>query len=112
VLALPVPQRLLHALHTGLRPEVDAATQRRFDDGHRYEALARPVAERIIGDDLYPVVGSEGRLSASFDGLTMDESTAFEHKSLNDELRGCMGPRATGTTCPSSTGSRWSSSCW
>jgi hypothetical protein len=66
--------QLLHALHTGLRPEVDAATQRRFDDGHRYEALARPVAEEIIGDDLYPVVGSEGRLSASFDGLTMDET--------------------------------------
>ena len=79
--------QLLRELHTGMTPQVDAATQRRFDDGHRFEALARPLAEQIIGDDLYPVTGSLGRLSASFDGLTLDERTAFEHKSLNDELR-------------------------
>lgn len=79
--------QLLHELATGIKPEVDAATQRRFDDGHRFEALARPVAEKIIGEDLYAVVGVEGNLSASFDGLTMLEDTAFEHKSLNAELR-------------------------
>ena len=79
--------QLLHELATGHAPEVDAATQRRFDDGHRYEALARPLAEKIIGQDLYPVVGSDGEHSASFDGLSMDESENFEHKSLNDELR-------------------------
>lgn len=82
--------QLMHDLHTGLAPEVDAATQRRFDDGHRFEALARPLAEEIIGQDLYPVVGSEGKLSASFDGLTMCESIAFEHKTLNDNLRAIM----------------------
>lgn len=82
--------QLMHELHTGITPEVDAAQQRRFDDGHRAEALARPLAEAIIGEDLYPVVGTEGELSASFDGLTMDESIAFEHKSLNDELRAAM----------------------
>lgn len=82
--------QLLHELHTGLTPEVDASQQRRFDEGHRFEALARPLAEQIIGEDLYPVVGTEGELSASFDGLTMDESIAFEHKSLNDELRAAM----------------------
>lgn len=81
---------LLHEMHTGLAAEVDSATQRRFDDGHRFEALARPLAAAIIGEALFPVTGSEGRLSASFDGLTMDESIAFEHKSLNDELRGLM----------------------
>ena len=75
--------QLLHEMHTGLVPEVDAATQRRFDDGHRFEELARPLAEDIIGDDLYPVVGSLQRLSASFDGLTMDRKVSFEHKSLN-----------------------------
>ena len=80
-------QQLLHELHTGYRPEADAATQRRFDDGHRYEALARPLAEQIIGEDLAPVVGTEGELSASFDGLTMLGDTAFEHKALNDSLR-------------------------
>ena len=82
--------QLLHQLHTGIAPEVDAATQRRFDDGHRFEALARPLAEKIIGEDLYPVVGVDGELSASFDGLTMAEDVAFEHKSLNDSLRNMM----------------------
>jgi putative phage-type endonuclease len=79
--------QLLHELATGQAPDVDPATQRRFDDGHRFEALARPLAEKIIGEDLYPVTGSEGKLSASFDGLTMAEDTAFEHKTLNDSLR-------------------------
>lgn len=82
--------QLIHEVHTGLTPEVDAATQRRFDDGHRFEALARPVAEQIIGEDLYPVVGAKGKLSASFDGLTFDESTGFEHKTLNDQLRAAL----------------------
>ncbi len=81
---------LLRELATGIAPEVDEATQRRFDDGHRYEALARPLGEDIIGEDLYPVVGSVGKLSASFDGLTMAEDIAFEHKSLNADLRACM----------------------
>lgn len=79
--------QLLREMHTGVSVDVDIATQKRFDNGHRAEALARPFAEQIVGQDLYPVVGSEGRLSASFDGLTMDESIAFEHKALNDELR-------------------------
>jgi putative phage-type endonuclease len=79
--------QLLQQLHTGLAPEVDAATQRRFDEGHRIEALARPLAEEIIGDDLAPVVGSEGELSASFDGLTLMGDTAFEHKTLSSDLR-------------------------
>lgn len=82
--------QLLHELHTGLVPEVDSATQRRFDDGHRFEALARPLANAIIGLEVYPVVGSSGKFSASFDGLTMCETIAFEHKSLNAELRELM----------------------
>jgi len=82
--------QLLHELHTGMSVEVDAGTQRRFDDGHRFEALARPLAEQIFGEDLYPCTGTEGKLSASFDGLTMDESGGWEHKSLNDELRAAL----------------------
>lgn len=78
---------LLTRMKTGISADVDAATQRRFDDGHRFEALARPLAEKIIGEDLYPVTGSQGKMSASFDGLTLDNSTAFEHKTLNDDLR-------------------------
>jgi len=79
--------QLLREMATGITPEVDEATQRRFDAGHRFEALARPLAEQIIGKKLYPVIGSEGNLSASFDGLTADDSAAFEHKSLNNSLR-------------------------
>lgn len=79
--------QLMHRLATGITLDVDEATQRRFDDGHRFEALARPIAERIIGEELYPVVGSEGKLSASFDGLTMDESICWEHKTLSEKLR-------------------------
>lgn len=78
---------LLNRLTTGISAEVDPATQRRFDDGHRFENLARPLAEAIIGDELYPVTGTNGKLSASFDGLTMDGETVFEHKTLNDGLR-------------------------
>ena len=92
--------QLLHEMHTGIAPTVDAATQRRFDDGHRFEALARPLAETIVREDLYPVTGSEGRYSASFDGLTMDESTAFEHKTLNDELRFCIRDQFDGYALP------------
>lgn len=92
--------QLLHEMHTGLTKEVDAATQRRFDDGHRFEALARPLAVKIIGEQLFPVVGSEGKLSASFDGLTMGEDTAFEHKSLNDDLRACMRDQGNGWDLP------------
>jgi putative phage-type endonuclease len=78
---------LLHEMATGITPDVDAATQRRFDAGHRFEALARPLAEKIIGKNLYPIVGAEGKLSASFDGLTADDSICFENKTLNDKLR-------------------------
>lgn len=63
--------QLLHEMATGITPEHDEATLRRFSNGHRFEALARPLAEAIIGDDLYPVVCSEGNLSASFDGVTL-----------------------------------------
>ena len=80
---------LLREKKTGITAEVDAATQRRFDDGHRFEALARPLAEEILGGEgLFPCVGSEGRLAASFDGLTMLDDTCWEHKTLNDSLRG------------------------
>lgn len=79
--------QLLRELATGIGAEVDAATQRRFDDGHRFEALARPLAEQIIGEELYACVGVDGRYSASFDGLTLMGETAWEHKTLGESLR-------------------------
>ena len=78
---------LLHRYATGIERVVDTRTQDRFDDGHRAEALARRLAEDIIGEDLYPVTASEGRLSASFDGLTADRVIWFEHKVLNNAYR-------------------------
>ena len=85
---------LLKEYATGIRPEIDANTQRLFDKGHAAEAAARPIAEGIVGEDLYPVTGTlvveEMKLSASFDGLTMDESVNWEHKMLNKDLRNML----------------------
>ena len=72
---------------SGIADEVNASTQRIFDQGHRAEALARPLMESIIGEELFPCVGVDGVWSASFDGITMSEEIAAEHKSLNDTLR-------------------------
>lgn len=59
-----------------------------FPNGHKVEALSRPIIESIIGEELYPVTGVEddGKKSASFDGLTMMEDIAFEHKQPNKTL--------------------------
>lgn len=81
---------LLKEKATGLVPEADAFTQRRFAEGHRLEALARLDAEKIIGEELYPVTGTSDehlKLSASFDGLTWEGDIAWEHKTLNAALR-------------------------
>ena len=91
---------LIKRLATGIVPEVDAATQRRFDDGHRSEALARPLAEDIIGEELSPCVGEKEKFSASFDGLTFMHDTAFEHKRLNARLREAMDEGCTGVDLP------------
>ena len=79
--------QLLKECATGITPEVDASTQRVFDNGHRFEELARKyIAENIIGEDLFPCVGTVGKFSASFDGLTMLNDVAFEHKTLNKTI--------------------------
>lgn len=80
-------QQLLAEKATGITPEVSAQTQALFDRGHAIEAFARPIAERIVGDDLFPVIGvsDDGYLSASFDGITMDGKTAWECKTYNKD---------------------------
>ncbi|MGB3882035.1 MAG: YqaJ viral recombinase family protein [Diaphorobacter nitroreducens] len=95
----PYKQRdsLLREMATGIGEEVDEATQRRFDAGHRFEANARKLAEELLGEDLFPVVGSEGRYSASLDGLTMLGEICWEHKTLNAQLREAF---ADMLTCP------------
>ncbi|MEF3066340.1 YqaJ viral recombinase family protein [Pandoraea apista] len=78
---------LLHMKHVGTPREFSDWVQKNIlDHGHEVEALARPIVEGIIGDDLYPVTCSLGRLSASCDGLTMAEDVAFEHKQWNAGL--------------------------
>jgi putative phage-type endonuclease len=75
--------QLLKEKKTGIAPDVDSNTQRIFDRGHEIEATSRAFAEHVIGDDLYPVTCSDGILSASCDGLTLDQSIAWECKSSN-----------------------------
>lgn len=92
---------LLNQIKTGIAPEIDGRTQRIFDEGHRIEQLARPIAEQIIGEDLAPLVGNDGdKLSASFDGITMSEDIVFEHKTLNSKLRDAMHDGCAGTDLP------------
>jgi predicted phage-related endonuclease len=56
--------------------------------GHETEAAARAFVEEMLGEELYPVTASDdaGRLLASFDGITMDGETGFEHKLWNEDL--------------------------
>jgi predicted phage-related endonuclease len=78
---------LLHMKHTGTAQEFsDWVQENILDHGHYVEALARPLAEDMIGTELYPVTCSDGLLSASCDGLTMAEDVAFEHKQWNQAL--------------------------
>ncbi len=77
---------LLRQKATGIAPEVDPYTQSLFNAGHAAEAAARPMAEAIIGDTLYPATYSYGTLSASCDGLTMGGELAFEHKLHSADL--------------------------
>jgi putative phage-type endonuclease len=77
---------LLAMKKTGITPEVTPNQQRIFDKGHATEELARPLVEAMIGEELYPVVGTEGNLLASMDGATMLGETLFEHKLWNEAL--------------------------
>lgn len=83
---------LLAVMKTGIAKNISDFTQHLFDGGHRFEQLARPLAEKIIGEPLSPVTGSRGKLSASFDGLTFDASKAFEHKMLSATLAAILPP--------------------
>ncbi len=81
---------LLKAKATGIPPEVDAETLARFDRGHAAEAAARPIAEKIIEQDLFPATVTEEveglPLLASLDGMTMAGNVLFEHKLYSEDL--------------------------
>lgn len=74
---------------TGMTDDVSPAQQAIFDRGHAAEAGARPIAEEIIGEELFPATALDDRgvLLASFDGITMLEDVIWEHKLINSDLR-------------------------
>ena len=74
---------LLAQKKTGIVPEVSATQQKLFDRGHETEALARVIIEAQLGEDLFPVVATEGNLLASVDGMDMLGTVLFEHKLWN-----------------------------
>jgi predicted phage-related endonuclease len=81
---------LLRRKHTGIQEEHSGATLGKFAAGHAAEAKARPLSEEIAGGELFPVTVSldiDGLpLLASLDGLSLDESVAWESKLWNEEL--------------------------
>lgn len=77
---------LLAAKKTGITPDITPSQQFIFDKGHATEAMARPLAEALIGEELYPIVATEGNLLASMDGATMLGETLFEHKLWNESV--------------------------
>lgn len=81
---------LLRELSTGIAPEVTDQQQYLFGRGHKFEGASRGEAETTLGEELFPIVANLGKLSASFDGLTMDERIVWEHKTLNNEIRSCF----------------------
>lgn len=81
--------QLLDEKATGVVPDVPAQSQRLFDKGHAAEALARPIVEKAIGVELYPMTAysqKNERIAASFDGITMLEDFVFEHKLFSQKL--------------------------
>lgn len=80
---------LLNMKATGSEQEFSDFVQRRvLEKGHEYEALARPMAEAIIGEELYPVTvaSDDDYLMSSLDGMTMLGDIIWEHKQPNAEL--------------------------
>ena len=78
---------LLHMKSTGTAQEFSDWVQVNIlNHGHEVEKAAMPYVENIIGEALYPVTCSLGVMSASCDGLNLDETIAFEHKQWNAEL--------------------------
>ena len=76
---------LIRQRATGVEREIDASTQFVFDRGHEVEPKLRALAEAYTGEDFYPITATsdDGYLSASFDGVTLDETALLEAKQSN-----------------------------
>lgn len=82
---------LLALRWSGGEPEFSEWERRHLlEKGHEHERQARPMADEIIGEMLYPTTGRELiagiPLLASFDGITLDDSQSWEHKMYSREL--------------------------
>ncbi len=80
-------KELIKEKATGISKPITPELQAIFDEGHTTEDLARPIIEQEIGQSLYNVVAvsdTHPHIAASFDGITMDDSTIFEHKVYRD----------------------------
>jgi len=81
-------RELVRLCATGLEREFSDYVQKFIlDRGHAIEPALRAFAERLIGEDLYPVTGvsDDGYLGASFDGVTLAEDVILEAKQFSAE---------------------------
>jgi len=80
---------LLAMKKLGVEQEISRFTQMLFDNGHAAEAAIRPAIEDRMAMELFPCTGTDVvagiPLLASFDGLSLDGSTAIEVKLWNKE---------------------------
>lgn len=92
---------LLRRKHTGIAEEHSAATLGKFAAGHEAEAKARPLAEGLASSELFPVTmtaEADGMpLLASLDGLSMDDTIAWETKHWNEDLAASVLAAADGS---------------
>ncbi|PSU71355.1 homogentisate 1,2-dioxygenase [Photobacterium phosphoreum] len=80
---------LLKQKATGERPEVNSFQEKIFARGHAAEDAARPLVEKLIGEELFPATAISDEydwMLASFDGITLLEDIVFEHKLYNQNL--------------------------
>lgn len=83
----PSRSDLVRMKATGAQQEFSSYVRENvLEEGHAVEAAARPIAEEIIGETLYPITGTDdaGTLLASFDGLTIVGDKGWECKQWNE----------------------------
>lgn len=79
---------LIREFATGIEVEFTEFVEKILANGHRVEEMAKPMAELIIGEDLFPIVATtdDGYLGASSDGATAIGDKGWECKQWNAGL--------------------------
>lgn len=93
---------LLHQKATGTDREFGEWFQRNvLDKGHEVEALARPLAEQEIGEDLYPVmcIDNDDFLAATLDGYAMLANWHWENKQWSEKKAAHIREHGTVPEC-------------